>query len=119
MSDKNDKSLSEIVAQFSEAQKEYDDQYDQEADAAWNALDEDQKLQMFYSVVKRIYDGEIKQKGSYRYVLYDVFGFSPAAYYVGMMCGYLELHNAIVSEEDMSLLVKKAMENQNNGDKNV
>ena len=52
-------------------------------------------MKAFYSVVKRIVDGELVQKGSYRYVLYEVFGFGPESYTLGMMCGFMSLHNNI------------------------
>jgi hypothetical protein len=38
-------------------------------------------------------------KGTYRYVLYDVFDFGPDAYSVGMECGYMDLHNAIDTKD--------------------
>lgn len=73
---------------------------EKENDDYWNNLSYEDQLKSFYSVVKRIYQGEIKDKGSYRWVLYDVFGFGPEAYVLGMDCGYMYLHNAIVDSED-------------------
>jgi len=46
-------------------------------------------------VCKRIHTGDIKDSGTYRYVLYDVFGFDPGMYGAGMDCGYMAIHNAI------------------------
>lgn len=74
--------------------------FEKEADDAWDSLDYDTQLRVFYAVVKRIYEGEIKEKGTYRYILYDKFGFGPEAYVIGMNCGYMYLHNAIVDGED-------------------
>ena len=37
----------------------------------------------------------MEDKGSYRYALYEVFGFEADSYIVGMDCGYLDLHNAL------------------------
>lgn len=61
----------------------------------WNNLSESERENAFYAVVKRIHKGEIEVQGSYRYVLYDVFGFGGHMYEAGMDCGYLELHNRI------------------------
>ena len=74
--------------------------FEKEAEDAWNSLDYSHRLRIFYAVVKRIYEGEIKEKGSYRYILYDKFGFGPEAYVLGMDCGYMYLHNSIVDGED-------------------
>jgi hypothetical protein len=71
-----------------------------EYDEYWNNLSYEDQLASFYSVVKRIHQGEIKDKGSYRWVLYDVFGFGPEAYGLGMECGYMYLHNAIFDGEN-------------------
>lgn len=75
-------------------------EYESECDEYWESLPYDDRLKAFYSVVKRIYKGEIKDKGSYRWVLYDVFGFGPEAYSMGMDCGFMYLHNAIVEAEE-------------------
>jgi hypothetical protein len=49
----------------------------------------------FYSVVKRIHKGEVEDRTTFRGVLYDVFGFGPDAYLVGMDCNYMEIHNLL------------------------
>lgn len=67
-----------------------------EQEEYWNSLTEEQRLMAFCSVVRRIHKGEIEQMGSYRYVLYDVFGFGYEAYTLAQEAGYLEIHNAIV-----------------------
>jgi hypothetical protein len=87
-------------------QMEWEEQVDKEYDEAWNALDYDTQLKMFYSVVKRLVKGELRDKGTYRWVLYDVFGFQPDAYALGMQCGFLELHNSIYSQEDFQAHVE-------------
>jgi hypothetical protein len=76
--------------------------YEAEADSFWDSLSSEDKLYAFYSVVSRIYKGEIKEQGSYRYVLYDVFGFGPESYAIGMDCGYMYLHNAIYDGEKVN-----------------
>lgn len=69
-------------------------------DAWWNGLTEEERENAFYAVCKRIYKGDLKDNGSYRYVLYDVFGFDPGMYVDGMNCGYMAIHNAICDGED-------------------
>ena len=82
---------------FAEIQKSED----AEAEEYWNALSKDEQMKAFYAVVKRIVKGELKDKGSYRYILYDVFGFGMESYLMGMNCGFMDLHNSI-SDYDLS-----------------
>lgn len=106
MTESNPSKISQLLdsAEWQELdriQTEWEEKYSAEQDEKWNALDYDTKLSMFYSVVKRIVKGELVDHGSYRYILYDVFGFGPDAYTLGMMCGFLELHNAIYTQQDL------------------
>jgi len=94
--------LSKDLALLQELQKEVEAANKADAEAFWDNLSYEDKLWAFYSVVSRIYQGEIKDKGSYRYVLYDVFGFGPEAYGLGMDCGYMYLHNAIYDGEEVN-----------------
>lgn len=70
-------------------------EYDQKANDFWSNLTSEQQLMAFYSVCKRITKGELEDQGTYRYVLYEVFGFGLEAYSVGIDCGYMNLHNSI------------------------
>lgn len=78
--------------------------FGKEAEEYWNSLNYYQQLKVFYSVVKRIYEGEAKDKGSYRYILYDKFGFGPEAYAIGMDAGFMYLHNAYVDIDEFEAL---------------
>jgi hypothetical protein len=89
------KSLRDILTELGELQEDIEKQTEREMDEWWNALTKDDQMKAFYSVVKRLVDGELEQKGSYRYVLYDVFGFGAESYMLGMMCGFMSLHNSI------------------------
>ena len=89
--------LSELGELFEEIQQDYD----KETDEWWESLTEDHQQAAFYSVVKRLVKGELRDRGTYRYVLYDVFGFDASAYMMGMNCGYMELHNSIYTHEEM------------------
>ena len=68
----------------------------------WDSLSYEDKCNAFHAVVSRIYEGEIKVKGSYRYVLYDIFGFGPDMYTRGMDCGFMALHNSIMDDEQFN-----------------
>jgi len=74
--------------------------FDTEAESWWNNLPYEDKLKAFHSVCKRIHQGDIQDKGSYRHVLYEVFGFGPDSYIIGMNCGYLDIHNSIYTDSD-------------------
>jgi len=61
----------------------------------WEGLSYEDRLKAFRCVCRRIYSGDVEQRGSYRYVLYDVFVFGLDAYADGMDCGYMTIHNLI------------------------
>jgi hypothetical protein len=78
----------------------------------------------FSSVVKRIVKGDIKDRGTYRYVLYDVFGFDMDSYGIGMQCGYMDLHNSVVDIDELEQLrlengeLKSLIETNKNNEEN-
>lgn len=92
--------LDKKLEEMREAQQNFALAYDKEAEGFWQGLAYEDKLKAFYSVCKRIHKGEMEVNGTYRYVLYDIFGFGPDAYTIGMMCGYLDIHNAIVTKDE-------------------
>lgn len=77
-----------------------------EQEAYWNSLSKDDQLKAFCAVVRRIQQAELIDKGSYRWALYNVFGFGPESYTQGMDCGYMAIHNAIMDEDHDSNLLK-------------
>ena len=83
------------VREMQTAFKEASEAYRIDADIFWEDLSEEEKLYAFYSVCQRIYKGDVEQRGSYRYVLYDVFNFGPESYMLGLECNYMELHNLL------------------------
>ena len=91
--DGNGKSISDYL-------KEAADERHKDCDVFWDGLSYEDKLKAFYSVCKRIHKGDVVDRGSYRYVLYDTFGFDFDAYMIGMDCGYLDIHNYITTPED-------------------
>ncbi len=75
-------------------------------EAFWNSLSKDEQLKAFCAVVRRIHRGEIEEPGTYRYVLYDVFGFGPDSYAQAQLAGYLALHNSIFDMDQERDLLK-------------
>lgn len=101
MSEEKSQALAEL-SEFGELFEEIQRDYDKRTDEWWESLPEDQRQDAFYSVVKRLVKGELRDRGTYRYVLYDVFGFDAGSYIMGMNCGYMELHNSIVPQSELS-----------------
>lgn len=89
--------LAELGQEMDIWRKEYEDK----TDAWWNGLTEKEREDAFYSVIKRMYQAEVKDRGTYRYALYDVFGFDGGMYGAGMDCGYMALHNIIFDGLDL------------------
>lgn len=89
----NGKSVSDYL-------EEAADERNKDSDAFWDGLSQEDRLKAFYSVCKRIHKGDVKDRGSYRYVLYEVFGFGFDAYSVGLDCGYMDIHNYITTPKD-------------------
>ncbi len=80
----------------------------------WNQLTADQKELAIYNVVKLIVDGELKDKGTFRHVIYNVFGLSPPSHVTMIDCGYMQLHNRIFPEDED--VIKRYHELQPKGD---
>jgi hypothetical protein len=75
--------------------------YEHDNDTWWNGLSEKEREDAFYAVIKRMYRAEVKDRGTYRWALYDVFGFDMGMYGRGMDCGYMALHNIIFDGLDL------------------
>jgi hypothetical protein len=105
MNEQDKVSLDEVSRAWNEAMAKIElasEQY-------WNSLTKEQQLDVFCAVCRRIYKGDVIDKGSYRYVLYDVFGFGPEAYAPAQTAGYLTIHNCIFDiEHDDKMLQKFA-----------
>ena len=88
--------LAETGKIYMEALKEIEN----EQETYWNSLSKDDQIKCFCAVVRRIYKGDIEERGSYRYVLYQVFGFGPEAYAQAQDAGYLTIHNALFDSQE-------------------
>ena len=97
------KKLTDILNELGEIQEDIEQQYDEDANALWNSLSVDNQMLLFYYIIKQIADAELKDDHeTYRQILYERFGFPSESYQIGMMCGFLELHNSIVKRSDQS-----------------
>ncbi len=85
----------------------------------WRSLSKEQQLCCFNSVVRRIHKGDVELHGSYRYVLYDVFGFGPEAYARAQMAGYLDIHNMITTPEQERKLLTEFAKHMGHNDKEI
>lgn len=94
------------MAEFSQLFQEAMDALEVEQEQYWESLTKDQQLMAFCAVARRIYKGDIEDQGSYRYVLYQVFGFGPEAYAPAQLAGYLSIHNSIFTADHESRLLK-------------
>lgn len=88
--------LEEASKVFNQAMKELEDK----SEEYWNSLTKEQQLDAFCAISRRIYRGEIAEQGSYRYVLYQVFGFGPESYAQAQDAGYLAIHNSIYAGQN-------------------
>lgn len=104
--DEKQKNALDNLEEISKTFQEVFDEIEKEQEEYWNSLTEEQRLKAFCAVSRRIHEGEIEKKGSYRYVLYDVFGFGPEAYAQAQMAGYLAIHNSIMYDDYDSKLLK-------------
>lgn len=86
-------------SELSEALEAERKSYEAQNEEWWNNLSQSEREDAFYAVCKRIHKAELEDKGSYRYALYDVFGFDEGMYARGMDCGYMNIHNSIVESE--------------------
>ena len=104
MVDNNKKQLLESLNELREVQQQVHAEYEAKNDAWWNGLTEEEREDAFYAVIKRMYKAEVVNRGTYRWALYDVFGFDPGMYMRGMDCGYMALHNIIYDGLDLEAM---------------
>lgn len=83
--------LHELSAAFEEAMRLNRD----EQEEYWNSLSKEDQLKAFCAVIRRILKGELKDRRSYRGMLYEVFDFDANAYMQAQEAGYLDIHNAL------------------------
>jgi hypothetical protein len=116
----------ELISAMQELGKMVDDgleKFDNETTAWWDSLSYEDRIKAFYIVTKKIHEGDIKIRGSYRKVLYEIFDFKPDVYMIGMKSGYMDIHNSIIPPEELKSIreqaVKEYIESQANKGKNI
>lgn len=62
-----------------------------EDDAWWDSLTMQQRAQAFRQICKLIYKADVKDRGSYRYAMYDIFNID----YGDGLKHYMQLHNLL------------------------
>lgn len=96
-----DNMMSELIA-LGEEQEDSEKQLHARMAAWWDDLPEDVQEKAFFCVVKKLVDSELRNDRSYRQILHEDFGFDKRAYYMGITCGFMELHNSIVPQDQLS-----------------
>lgn len=96
--------------ELQEKQQEWEKEFEQESEEAWNSLDKETQLKIFCAISRRIYKAELEDKGTYRHALYRVFNFGPEAYAPAQLSGYLSIHNAIYEGESVKEIAAKVAE---------
>jgi len=99
MTDKN--KFLETMTEIGQEMEKARDEYEKQNEAWWNGLSEQEREDAFYAVCKRIWQADGIDNGTYRYALYEVFGFDPGMYGRGMDCGYMAIHNAVFDGEEL------------------
>jgi hypothetical protein len=104
MEDSKKTALQELADLSEDFQKAIDEQVEQE-EAFWNSLSQEEQLSAFCCVARRINEGELKERTTYRGMLYGVMGFGPEAYSRALEAGYMSIHNSLfdASEQDALL----------------
>lgn len=85
----------ELLQRLAHAFEQAQESIELEQEAYWNSLSKEKQLMAFCCVVRRLVKGELEEHGSYRYILYDTFGFGPEAYVQAQAAGFIDLHNSI------------------------
>lgn len=104
MSDK--KLTCDDLIDFSNQFNDVMNEIEKNSEEYWNSLSKEHQLAAFCAVSRRIHKAEIVDQGTYRYALYDVFGFGPEAYAPAQLAGYLAIHNSIMGPDHDERLLK-------------
>ena len=82
---------SEEIKELRESFQSFQKQQQAEDDAWWDSLDYEGKARAFRQICKLMHKAEVKDKGTYRWAIYDIFGLE----YGDGLDHYMELHNLI------------------------
>ena len=101
---------SEEYQQFLELEEKAIFDYGKKAEDYFQNLDIETRLLLFYHITNTIFKNYFHEKGSYRGLLYDKFGFEPDAYGLGYSSGMFALHNAIFTPDEIEEGFNKVVE---------
>lgn len=93
--------MDEMIA-WGEEQGKEEQKLHERMDDWWDSLPKDVQEKAFFCVVKKLADAELVNQKSYRQILHEDFGFDKGAYYMGIICGFMALHNSIVPQVELS-----------------
>ena len=93
--------------ELSNSFQRWEQELEEDHNKFWNSLSKDDQLKAFCSVMRRLYKAEIEDGGTYRYTLYNVFGFGAESYVEAQLSGFLAIHNAIWDGERLGQLIDK------------
>lgn len=100
--------MDEIIA-WGDAQDKDEQKLHERMNDWWDSLPKDVQEKAFFCVVKKIVDAELVNQKTYRQILHEDFGFDKGAYYMGITCGFLKLHNSIYTREEMRGLASNSI----------
>jgi len=92
---------SEEYKEFLETEEKAKVQYTQKSKEYFESLDVDNQLMLFFHITNVIFENYFNDRGSYRALLYDKFGFGLEAYSLGCDSGMFTLHNAISTPNEL------------------
>lgn len=92
----NDLLNSPELEKLRKAYRAFQKQEEAEDQAWWDSADHGDKTRAFRQICRLMYQAEVKDKGSYRWAMYDVFGLD----YGDGLNHYMELHNLIFQALD-------------------
>ena len=93
--------------ELSNSFQRWEQELEEDHDKFWNSLSKDDQLKAFCSVIRRLHKAEIEEHGTYRYTLYNVFGFGAESYVEAQVSGFMAIHNAIWDGERLGDLLNK------------
>jgi len=82
---------SEEIQELRKSFNAFEKQQNAEDDAWWDNLDQESRARAFRQITKLMHQAEVKDRGSYRWAIYDVFGLD----YGDGLAHYMALHNLI------------------------
>lgn len=71
--------------------------FEKESKDFYESLSYENKVKAIFHVVNMIYKNEYELNGTYRKLIYDLFGLDPDSYGILMDCGLLLIHNDLIT----------------------